>query len=166
MNRHGWFEKPDHVVTDVANRAAYEMRNVSWRYKLKTGECFLQLTQRIALAVGAVENHQRIEPDKGKASEFLVAFGRFEKKTRLTVVDFWKGRNRRLDIRDKIDNQGNEVAAFREIAKLVPRGRNRMWKRCGNERESGISLRQRQPRNLRLRKNRTAPLFVSLFMRV
>ena len=64
MDGYGRLEKAHNVVADVANRAADEMRNVRWRYESKTGERLLQLTQRIALALGAVENRKRIEPDK------------------------------------------------------------------------------------------------------
>jgi hypothetical protein len=87
----------------------------------------LKLGQRIAFALGAVENHQRIESDEGKAADLLVALGRLKKKTRLAVVDLGESRNRRLHVCDKIDNQRDEIAAFRELAELVVRRRNGLF---------------------------------------
>src|SRR3954447_20205302 len=124
MDWNCWLEESNNVVADIADRAARKMRNVRRRDELKTLERLLKFCQRIALAVRAVENNERIESDKGKATELFIALGRFEKKAWLAVVDLRERRDRRFHVGHKIDNQRYEIAAFRELAELVARGRN------------------------------------------
>ena len=56
---------------------------------------------------------------------FFISVRRFKKKTRFTVVDLGKSGDRRLDVRDQIDNQRDEIAALGELAELVARRRHR-----------------------------------------
>src|SRR5216684_324014 len=87
MNWHRRLEKADNVVADVTDGAADKVGNIARRDEMKLCERFLKLGQWIALALGAVENHQRVESDERKTAELFVAFGRFKEKTRLAVVD-------------------------------------------------------------------------------
>ena len=80
----------------------------------------MELCQRIVFAIGAVKKHKRIEADKREPAGFFISFRRFKKKTRLTVVDLGKSGDRRLDVRDQIDNQRDEIAALGKFAEFVP----------------------------------------------
>src|SRR5947209_6542307 len=64
MNPHRRLEETHDVVADVTNCAAGKMRNIAWCHKVEPCHKFLQLGERIAFALGAVENHQRIESDE------------------------------------------------------------------------------------------------------
>src|SRR5438874_2891923 len=119
MDRNRWLEESNDIVADVTNRAADEVGDVRGRDKCETGKDFLQCGQRIARAICAVEQDNRVETDEREASGFFVSLRRFKKKAWLAVVDLGKGRDRRLDIGDKIDNHRDEIAAFRELAELV-----------------------------------------------
>jgi hypothetical protein len=79
----------------------------------------IELRQRIAFAIGAVEKNERIESDERKASRLFISLRRFKKKTRLPIVDLGKSGDRRLDIRDQIDNQRNEIAALGQVAEFL-----------------------------------------------
>ncbi len=129
MDWHSRLEKSNDVVPDVTNRAADEMGNVGTLDKLKTRQNFLELCQRIAFAIGAVKKYERIETDEREASRLFVPLRRFKKKARIPVVDLGKSGDWRLDIRDEIDNQRNEIAALGEFAELLASRRNRMLDR-------------------------------------
>src|SRR5207245_24281 len=120
MDRHRWLKETNNVVADISDCSADEVRNVARRDKLKARKGLLELAQRIAFAICAVKEHQRIETDEGEAARFLIALGRFEQKAGTPVVDLGKRGHGRLDIRHKIDNQRNEIAAFCEFSELVP----------------------------------------------
>src|SRR5215471_3207280 len=122
MNRHRRFKESNDVVADVTYGATDEMRNVRRRDELETCECLLKRGQRVAFAFRAVENDERIESDKREPTDLFVALSRFEKEARLAIVDLGESRDRCFHVRDKIDNQRNEIAAFRELAELVVGG--------------------------------------------
>ncbi len=82
----------------------------------------MELGQWIAVAIVAVKKHDWIDADERKAPRFFVAFGGFKKKTRLTIVDLGKRTHWRLYISHQIDNQRDQIAAFREFAELGARG--------------------------------------------
>ncbi len=126
MDWHSRLEKSNDVVPDVTNRAADEMGNIETLDKLKTRQNFLELRQRIAFAIGAVKKYERIETDEREASRLFVPLRRFKKKARIPVVDLGKSGDWRLDVRDEIDNQRNEIAALGEFAELLASRRNRM----------------------------------------
>src|SRR2546430_12054948 len=88
VSRHRRFEKTNHVVTDVTDCAANKMGNVPRRDKLKTRKDLFELRQWIALVIGAVEKHERIETDKREPAGFFISFRGFKKKTRTAPVFF------------------------------------------------------------------------------
>src|SRR4029453_4227001 len=127
MNGKRSFEEADDVVADVADRTPDEMWNVGWRDELKARERLLKLLQWVAFAPGAVKNDEWSEPEKEKPPDLVGGVGGVEKKTGRAVVDLGESRDRRFHVRDKIDNQRDEIAAFREFTELIACRRNRMF---------------------------------------
>jgi hypothetical protein len=129
MDWHSRLEKSNDVVADVTNRAADEMGNVGTRDKLKTRQNLLELCQWIAFTIDAIKKYEWIEADERKPAGFFISFSRFKKKTWSAVVDLGESGDWRLDVRDQIDNQRDEIAALGEFAELLASRRNRMLDR-------------------------------------
>jgi len=79
VNRDRRLEESDHIVTNEADRASDEMRDVGRGDKAKASHYLLQLSQRVACCFKALrpailgdrnhrseslENQERIDPDK------------------------------------------------------------------------------------------------------
>src|SRR5216684_2262053 len=100
------------------------MWNLRGRDELKARHLPFEFGQWVRIYSPTFENKERIETDERKAARLIVFLGGFEEETRLAVVDLGERGDRRLDISNKIDKQGNEVAALCQNSRFVAGRKN------------------------------------------
>ena len=132
--RHRFFEMTDNIVTEKTDGAAGEARQVWLRHETEPGHNSFEGRERIraagvrhglAVFIGAncailaADCQTRPEAEKRVAARLLGLLGRFEEKRITAVIQFLECRGRGLGVRHEIDENGNDIAAFRELCEAL-----------------------------------------------